>query len=138
MRNRRLGLAFSGLVGVYGFFMGLLIATSIGLNSYTLQELDAVERLQELLRGMVAVGAILGCLAVVAVAFHPPLGAVLLVVAGVVSAVGLGLAGAGWGVVGGPRVEYYLAPVPLVHWATAGLLTRSILRHRAARPSPPP
>ena len=122
--HRRLVLGFSGLVGLYGFVMSFLVATSIGFNSYTVQELDAIEGLQELLRNLVAVGAIIGTVAAFVAVFHTPGGVALFVVGGVIASVGLGLVGSGWALVGGPRVEYFLGPVPVVHWATAGLLAR--------------
>ena len=122
--HRRPVLLFSGLVGVYGFIMSFLVATSIGLNSYTLQELDSIERLQELLRGMVAVGAIVGAGAALVAIIHPPAAVALFIIGGIIAAIGLGLVGSGWALVAGPRVEYFLGPVPVVHWATAGLLAR--------------
>ena len=125
--HRRLVLFLSGLIGVYGFIMSFLIATSIGFNNYTPEELDSIEKLQQTLRNVVAVGAILGTAAAVLSLFHTPIGLATFVTAGIVGAVGLGLAGAGWGVVSGPRVEYYLAPVLVLHWATAGLLAWSLV-----------
>ena len=122
--HRRLVLGFSGLVGLYGFVMSFLVATSIGFNSYTMEELSSVERLQELLRNLVAVGAVVGAVAAVIAVFHIPGGVALFVIGGVIASIGLGLVGAGWGLVGGPRVEYFLGPVPVVHWAAAGLLAR--------------
>ncbi len=122
--HRRLVLGFSGLVGLYGFVMSFLVATSIGFNSYTMEELSSVERLQELLRNLVAVGAIIGAAAAVIAVFHIPGGVALFVIGGVIASIGLGLVGAGWALVGGPRVEYFLGPVPVVHWAAAGLLAR--------------
>ena len=123
--HRRPVLLFSSLVGVYGFVMSFLVATSIGFNSYTMQELDSIERLQELLRSVVAVGAIVGAVAALVAVYHTAGAVALFVVGGVVASIGLGLVGAGWGLVGGPRVEYFLGPVPVVHWATAGLLART-------------
>ena len=127
LARRRLGLVFSCLVGLYGFIMSILIATSIGLNSYTPEELDTVERLQYILQSVVAVGALVGAVAALMAVFHPPLAMALFIAAGVIAAVGLGLVATSWAVVSGPRVEYYLAPVTVVHWATAALLARSIL-----------
>ena len=120
-------LFLSGLIGVYGFIMSFLIATSIGFNSYTPEELDSIERLQQILRNVVAVGAILGTVAAVLAVFHTPIGMATFMTAGIVGAIGLGLVGAGWGVVSGPRVEYYLAPVPVLHWLTAGLFAWSLV-----------
>ena len=121
---RRLVLGFSGLVGLYGFVMSFLVATSIGFNSYTMEELDSIERLQELLRSVVAVGAVVGAVAAVIAVFHIPGGVALFVIGGVIASIGLGLVGAGWALVGGTRVEYFLGSVPVVHWAAAGLLAR--------------
>ena len=123
--KRRLGLAFSGLIGLYGLVMSFLVATSIGLNTYSTEELESIERLQGIFRNIVAIGAIVGTAAALVATFHTPSAIALFAVAGVITATGLGLAGGGWAVVSGPRVEYYLAPVPVVYWATAGLLTRS-------------
>ena len=125
--HRRLVLFLSGLIGVYGFIMSFLIATSIGFNNYTPEELDSIEKLQQVLRNVVGVGAILGAVAAVLAAFHIPLAIATFITAGIVGAIGLGLVGAGWGVVSGPRVEYYLAPVPVFHWVTAGLLAWSLV-----------
>lgn len=125
--HRRLVLLLSGLIGVYGFIMSFLIATSIGFNSYTLEELDSIEKLQHILRNVVAVGAILGTVAAVLAVFHIPLAIATFIAAGIVGAIGLGLVGAGWSLVSGPRVEYYLAPVPVLHWATASLLAWSLV-----------
>ena len=119
--HRRLVLGFSGLVGLYGFVMSFLVATSIGFNSYTMEELSSVERLQELLRNLVAVGAIIGAVAAFIAVFHIPGGIALFVIGGVIASIGLGLVGSGWALVGGPRVEYFLGPVPVVHWADSGV-----------------
>ena len=118
--------------------MSLLIATSIGLNSYTPEELDSIERLQGFLRGVVAVGAIAGMVAAVAVAFESPFATALLVVAGTVTAIGLGLVSTGWSVVSGPRVEYFLGPVPVVYWAMAGLFAKTSLTPILTFPLPGP
>jgi hypothetical protein len=138
LNYRRLALTVSVVVSLYGFIMSLLIATSIGLNSYTPEELDSIERLQDILRGVVAVGAIAGMVAAVAVAFESPFATALLVVAGTVTAIGLGLVSTGWSVVSGPRVEYFLGPVPVIYWAMAGLFAKTSLTPILTFPLPGP
>ena len=120
-------LTLSGLAGIYGFIMSFLIATSIGLNSYTLEELDSIERSQHILRSVIAVGAIIGTAGAVLAALQMPFASLLLLAAGLVAAVGLALVATGWSAVAGPRLEYFLGPVPVMHWVTAGVLERSRL-----------